>query len=77
MREVQEKLRTLLIAAQSLEGVPIEHPGRKYTDADRFRWRALYATPDLAMHTKRRAALLIARREGLPNGAAETIRRAI
>ena len=50
---------------------------RKYTGADRARWRDLAASPDFYLHSKRSVGLLIARREGLPSAAAETIRRAI
>jgi hypothetical protein len=75
MREVQERLRQLLIAAQALEGSVKEKRGRKYSDADRKRWRDMAAKPDLILHSNRSKSLLIARREGLPRGAAETIRR--
>ena len=50
---------------------------RIYTDDDRARWKALAQAPDMHRHSRRSAARLIAQREGLPLGAAETIRRAI
>lgn len=77
MREVQAKLRELMLAAQALNPLPVEHPGRKYVEADRQRWREMAASIDLASHSKRSKSILIARREGLSAGAAETIRRVI
>ena len=50
---------------------------RKYNAADKARWVTLAACPDFYLHSKRSTAILIARREGLPVAAAETIRRAI
>lgn len=77
MREVQAKLRELMLAAQALDPLPIEPRSRKYTEADRARWREMAAQIDLSSHSKRSKSILIARREGLPIGAAETIRRVI
>ena len=77
MREVQAKLRELMLAAQALNPLPVEHSGRKYNEADRQRWREMATQIDLASHSKRSKSILIARREGLPAGAAETIRRVI
>jgi hypothetical protein len=50
---------------------------RKYTEADRKQWRKLAAGDDLAGHSKRRRAELIALRLDLPVEAVETIRKAI
>lgn len=51
---------------------------RKYTEADFENWRRLAASPDLARHSsKRHRAQLIAKREGLPESAAEKIRKVI
>lgn len=54
---------------------------KKYSDADKARWRAL-AESDASLirlrkTSARKCAEAIANREGLPEGAAETIRRAI
>jgi hypothetical protein len=75
LRQVQAMIREILPAALALQGEPSERPGRKYSAADRERWRDMATKPDLMMHTNRRKALLIAKREGLSAGAAETIRR--
>lgn len=77
LRQVQARLRELTLAAQAIEGSPQEHAGRKYTAEDKARWRDLARCPDLMLHSKRCKAILIARREALPAGAAETIRRSI
>ena len=70
----------------ALFGAPLAHEdhaqralnaARKYSDADKARWRDLAACVDLRMYSKRRAALLIARREGLSDAAADTIRRVL
>ena len=82
---VQSLLRELLPAAQALQGrtngaAQLEralNAARKYSDADKARWRDLAACVDLRMYSKRRAALLIARREGLSDAAADTIRRVL
>ena len=82
---VQSLLQELLPAAKALQSRPdafrkLDHAlaaVRKYSSADKARWRDLAACLDLRMHSKRRASLLIARREGLPDAAADTIRRAI
>lgn len=82
---VQSLLHELLPAAQALQArtdgaANLERAldsVRKYDDADKERWRNMAACVDLRLHSKRRASLLIARREGLPDGAAETIRRAL
>lgn len=49
---------------------------RIYTAADHARWRELRHT-EFAAHSKRRAADLICAREGLPESAAETVRKAL
>ena len=80
---VQALLQELLPAAQALQRHGPDkleralHAVRKYTEADKARWRDLAATPDYYLHSKRSTGLLIARREGLPVAAAETIRHAI
>ncbi|MFP5397080.1 MAG: hypothetical protein ACLGIT_02040 [Gammaproteobacteria bacterium] len=48
----------------------------KYSDADRARWRRLYAE-SYARHSARRAAALIAKAEGLPDSAVESVRQAL
>lgn len=48
----------------------------KFTEADRERWRSLYKR-ELAQHSKRRAAEIIALREGLTGVASETIRKTL
>ena len=82
---IESLLQELLPAAQALQRTA-DGPGklesalaavRKYSASDKARWRDLAACPDLRLHSKRRASLLIARREGLPDAAADTIRRAI
>lgn len=49
---------------------------RKFTDADRARWRQLRAV-EYGTHSKSRAAALIAAHEGLPATATESVRKAI
>ena len=83
--QLQSLLQEVLPAAQALQGqannsAKLERaldPVRKYSDADKARWRHLAACPDFYLHSKRSAGLIIARREGLPDAAADTIRRAI
>lgn len=48
----------------------------KFTEADRERWRALHKR-ELSQHSKRRAAEIIAQREGLASDVTETIRKAL
>lgn len=48
---------------------------RLYSNEEKDAWQALAALPDLAGHTKRSKAMLIAKRQGLPAAAARTIRR--
>lgn len=50
---------------------------RIYTNADRERWREIAAEPDLARLSKTRKAAIIAKRDGLPEEAEQTIRKAI
>lgn len=51
---------------------------RKYTEADKARWRSIAASPDVArLQSKRRRAEIIAHREGLPKKAIERIRKEI
>lgn len=80
--QLVEKLRLLrsladelMPAALAMLGEPQDTTPRKYSAADRARWRDLAAQPDLMLHSARGKARLIALREGLPQGAAETIRR--
>lgn len=67
-----------LLAQQSLSTVVFVKKARevnsKYTAEDRERWRALRRS-SYSQHSARRAAALIAQKEGLPPGASETIRR--
>jgi hypothetical protein len=48
---------------------------RKYTDADKEKWRELAAQPKWAQHGKKRKAELIAQELHLGGNAVETIRR--
>lgn len=75
LRLVQSLLHELLPAALALQGEPVDSVPRKYSAADRERWREMATQPDLMLHSARGKARLIALREGLPQGAAETIRR--
>ena len=83
--QLQSLIEEVLPAAQALQGQanglgqvqPARGAVRKYTGADKARWRDLAARPDFYLHSKRSVGLLIARREGLPAAAADTIRRAI
>ena len=51
---------------------------RKYTDADKARWKKQAATPELNhISSKRRRAKFIADNEKLPSSAIESIRKAI
>ena len=83
--QLQSLLQEVLPAAQALQGDACNSaqikrafdPVRKYSEIDKARWRHLAACPDFYLHSKRNTALLIARREGLPAAAADTIRRAI
>ena len=76
-RQVQAQLQLLVTAAQALQGESPEQDGRKYTAADRQRWRDAAAAPDLMLHTDRAKARLIVKREGLPKSAFESVRRAV
>ncbi|MCY1244877.1 hypothetical protein D9M72_579770 [compost metagenome] len=78
-------MHELLPAARALQSAPgqVEKVQRamaarcKYTEDDKKRWRDMAAQPDLSLHGKRRAASLIAMREGLPTEATETIRKVL
>lgn len=83
---VQALLLELLPAAQALREQADErvtklgratNAWRKYGETDWGRWRAMRAEPEMAKHSKRRAAALIAGREGLPEAAVDSIRRVI
>ena len=80
--QLQTLLLEVLPAAQALQGIGAKPQRtskvvRKYSESDKARWRQLAACPDFYLHSKRSTSLLIARREGLPLAAADTIRRAI
>lgn len=77
IRMLQALAAELLPAAQALQAELHGQDGRKYTAADRQRWRDASAAPDLMLHTDRAKARLIVKREGLPQSAFESVRRAI
>lgn len=77
LRQVQAILQVLVPAAQALQAEAPEQDGRKYSAADRQRWRDAAAAPDLMLHTDRAKARLIVKRERLPDSAFESVRRAV
>jgi hypothetical protein len=50
---------------------------RAHSEEERAAWRAIAAEPDMARHSTRARANIIATRRGLEPGVAETIRKAI
>ncbi|PNG56332.1 hypothetical protein WDL1CHR_00879 [Variovorax sp. WDL1] len=83
LRDVMPKARQAKKRAKQLTEFAVKgnKARKKYSDADKARWRAMAESDASLIRLRktsvRKCAEAIARREGLPEGAAETIRRAI